>query len=62
METMLDTAVTKYHVKAIDYDIEPPGAFNTTDMQNLVNATNAELTKDPNLDISLTLASLPVDK
>lgn len=59
---MLDTAVTKYHAKAIDYDIEPPGAFNTTNMQNLVNATNAELTKDPNLDISLTLASLPVDK
>ena len=31
-------------------------------MQNLVNATNAELAKDPKLDISLTLASLPVDK
>ena len=62
MESMLNTAVTQYHVKAIDYDLEAKEPFDKTKMQNLVDATNAELTKDPNLDISLTLPVVPDDK
>ena len=62
MESMLNTAVTQYHAKAIDYDLEAKVPFDKTEMQNLVDATNAELTKDPNLDISLTLPVVPDDK
>lgn len=62
MESMLNTAVIQYHAKAIDYDLEAKVPFDKTEMQNLVDATNAELTKDPNLDISLTLPVVPDDK
>ena len=62
LTNMLNIAVNKYHVKAIDYDIEPPTAFNVNHMTNLVNATNNILNDNPHLDISLTLASIPVDR
>ena len=62
LTNMLNTAVNVYKAKAIDYDIEPSGNFDSNKMDKLVTATNNILETNPGIDISLTMAVIPTDK